>query len=587
MNILLNVLVYYGLGFLFYLFRIIRNTYLKRTNNVVAPILGLILYSIIICVFTYNTLIPAQITFVTFMFMQICDGCIIGFCWVITEIIGIAVFKYSDKDIERKFITFCIFATYMFVCAVIAIATTLITRNSGAAKAANSVNVSYYQKDKQAKMPVISSKDKQIHLLNSSATVRNWAAMSLNQLTDNPSFYKLDKNVSLQYYHGKLVYLIPLHYTSSVLKHFKSPYIPGYLIVDATTKNAKPKFVKCKMYYSPTHYLNNNASRKMNFKAIENHITTSDDMIFQLDAKGTPYYVSTGYKEYFMSEFSNYSSYHTVTINAITGKVTDYGTGNQPKWLSMCITPETAKAQLSDYAKYKETSYYAFQFFQEKGKKTSTSGNAIIGYHGKIYYVATLQNYNANQKTIDSYVYLDAQTGKLYQYHTSNNVMTPLTACKTAINAMNEKGWQARLPLMYRINGIPTWVITITDDEGVFRKYAYVRGDGLATNDNVAIGDDAQDALTNYLALFNGTDKTISGSETGKRVVNAGVISKIGRFDDNNIRFKLANSAYVYNISTKQSQNAIFLSKGDRVKVTGRLQSNLVVVTTIETKNHK
>lgn len=253
----------------------------------------------------------------------------------------------------------------------------------------------------------------------------------------------------------------------------------------------------------------------------------------------------------------------------------------------MCITPETAKAQLSDYAKYKETSYYAFQFFQEKGKKTSTSGNAMIGYHGKVYYVATLQNYNANQKTIDSYVYIDAQTGKLYQYHTDDNVMTPLTACKTAINAMNEKGWQARLPLMYRINGIPTWVITITDDDGVFRKYAYVRGDGLATNDNVAIGDDAQDALTNYLALFNGTDKTISGSETGKQVVNAGVISKIGRFDDNNIRFKLANSAYVYNISTKQSQNAIFLSKGDRVKVTGRLQNNLVVVTTIETKNHK
>lgn len=587
MNILLNVLVYYGFGFLFYLFGIIHNTYLKQKHDVFTASVGLILYSIIICILTYFTWVPAQITFITFMFMQVCDGCIIGFCWIITEIVGIAAFKYSDKDMERKFITFFIFATYVLACMVISLATTLITRNSGAAKAANSVNVSYYQKDKQAKMPVISSKDKKIHLLNSSATVRNWAAMSLNQLTDNPSFYKLDKKVSLQYYHGKLVYLISLHYTSNVLKHLKSPYVPGYLIVDATIKNAKPKFVKCKMYYSPTHYLNNNASRKMNFKAIENHITTSEDMIFQLDAKGTPYYVSTGYKEYFMSEFSNYSSYHTVTINAITGKVTDYGTGNQPKWLSMCITPETAKAQLSDYAKYKETSYYAFQFFQEKGKKTSTSGNAIIGYHGKIYYVATLQNYNANQKAIDSYVYLDAQTGKLYQYHTNHNVMTPLTACKTAIKAMNEKGWQARLPLMYRINGIPTWVITITDDDGVFRKYAYVRGDGLATNDNVAIGDDAQDALTNYLALFNGTDKTISGSETGKEVVNAGVISKIGRFDDNNIRFKLANSAYVYNISTKQSQNAIFLSKGDRVKVTGRLQSNLVVVTTIETKNHK
>jgi len=40
-------------------------------------------------------------------------------------------------------------------------------------------------------------------------------------------------------------------------------------------------------------------------------------------------------------------------------------------------------------------------------------------------------------------------------------------------------------------------------------------------------------------------------------------------------------------ISTKQSQNAIFLNKGDHIKVTGRLQNNLVVVTKITARNHK
>ena len=152
---------------------------------------------------------------------------------------------------------------------------------------------------------------------------------------------------------------------------------------------------------------------------------------------------------------------------------------------------------------------------------------------------------------------------------------------------MNEKNWKTDLPLMYKIDGIPTWLITITDRDSVFRKYALVRADGLGTTDTVAIGDNAQDALMNYRALFNGTSQTVSGSENGKLVTKTGVISKIGRFDDNNIRFKLANSTYVYNLSTKQSQNAVFLSKGDHVKVTGRLQNNLVVTINIKTINEK
>ena len=454
----------------------------------------------------------------------------------------------------------------------------------------NSISSSYYQTDKQAKMPTIDQNTKKLPLFNTTKTVYNWANTSLNDITKHPSAYVVKDGAILQYYHGKLVYVIPVDYDNSVLQHAHVKYLPGYLIVDAMHKDAKPKFIKRKIYYSPTHYWNQNSERQAYNIALKNNLTfNSDDQLLEIDPQGTPYYISTVTKQYFadMSDNINYKQMWVITVNGINGKTNIYPINKCPKWISTTVTPQVASHELDTYATYKNTSYYNFLFFKDNADQTVANGRAVIGSHGKIYYVDYLQNYNRNQKAVDSYVYIDARTGKINRYQAQKNVIVPKVARKVAINAMNEKRWKTDLPLMYKINGIPTWLITITDRDSVFRKYALVRADGLGTTDTVAIGDNAQDALINYRALFNGTSQTVSGSENGKLVTKTGVISKIGRFDDNNIRFKLANSTYVYNLSTKQSQNAIFLSKGDHVKITGRLQNNLVVVINIKTINEK
>ena len=454
----------------------------------------------------------------------------------------------------------------------------------------NSISSSYYQTDKKAKMPTIDQNTKKLPLFNTTKTVYNWANTSLNDVTKHPSAYVVKDGAILQYYHGKLVYVIPVDYDNSVLQHAHVKYLPGYLIVDAMLKDAKPKFIKRKIYYSPTHYWNQNSERQAYNIALKNNLTFNyEEQLLEIDPQGTPYYISTATKQYFadMSSNKNYKQMWVITVNGINGKTNIYPINKCPKWISTTITPQVASDELDTYATYKNTSYYNFLFFKDNADQIVANGRAVIGSHGKIYYVDYLQNYNRNQKAVDSYVYIDARTGKINRYQAQKNVIVPKVARKVAINAMNEKRWKTDLPLMYKINGIPTWLITITDRDSVFRKYALVRADGLGTTDTVAIGDNAQDALINYRALFNGTSQTVSGSENGKLVTKTGVISKIGRFDDNNIRFKLANSTYVYNLSTKQSQNAVFLSKGDHVKVTGRLQNNLVVTINIKTINEK
>lgn len=395
MNFVLNMLAYYGAGLLLIIISIIKAIRSKNKNRIVPRTILLILFIVGICLFTYSCITPSQITLINVLMAQMFIIFYIALCYGFSLSLMETLDSIRRKDdvilqddldpIEKglkKCLAIFIIGLVLFGLAFII---PVFTNTNGAFQSANSINSSYYRNDKKAKMPTISSNDKKINLLNSTTTVRNWAEMSLNKLTEHPSYYKLDRNVSMQYYHGKLVYLIPLHYTKSFLKHLRADYIPGYLIIDATTKNAKPQFIKCKMYYSPTHYLNHNVYREMYFDAVNHSNSISHDFTFQIDENAKPYYVSTEYKKHWADDFANHSEYRTITVNAVTGKVSYYDASNQPKWLDMCITPEVAEKQLSDYAKYKETSYYAFQFFKEQGKKTSTSGNAIIGYHGKIY----------------------------------------------------------------------------------------------------------------------------------------------------------------------------------------------------------
>lgn len=225
MNFVLNMLVYYGAGLLFVIISLIKVIRSKNKIKIIFRTISLILFIVGICSFTYFGITPSQITLINVLLAQMFIMIYIALCYMLSlalmELLGIIKRKddFATQDdvahIEKMLKRWL----SLFISGLVLTALTFIipafTNTNGAFQSANSINSSYYRNDKKAKMPAISSNDKEINLLNSTTTVRNWAEMSLNKLTEHPSYYKLDKNVSMQYYHGKLVYLIPLHYTES------------------------------------------------------------------------------------------------------------------------------------------------------------------------------------------------------------------------------------------------------------------------------------------------------------------------------------------------------------------------------------
>ena len=67
--------------------------------------------------------------------------------------------------------------------------------------------------------------------------------------------------ITAQVVNGKYVYVATV--SLMVFKWLKNKSVPGYFIISATDVNAQPKFVKERLKYSPSAYLNNDAARKI------------------------------------------------------------------------------------------------------------------------------------------------------------------------------------------------------------------------------------------------------------------------------------------------------------------------------------
>jgi hypothetical protein len=482
-------------------------------------------------------------------------------------------------------------AVICVVAEVIGIVTYASVSVGNTKNSASTVNISNFSKTKQAPMPEITRATKELPVVNSNKTVKVQTQNSLSTVP-NSNVYDLD-HMRVQYYRGKLVYVAPLDFDGGYFKYRHYKEVPGYFIVDATKKDATPKFVRQKLVYTPSAYFSHDVKRKMYESVVQNNLVLSDDTPqLEITDSNVPYYVTTAYRPCGGSDQLNYSQLWVVTVNALTGQSKVYKTQDKPNWLDIAVTPNIAHAELSQYAEYRYgwwnrkglwAAYQSGVMLPVEDVGTESDGTLTpIAYKGKIYYFASLTSAKAKQTSVLAYAYIDAETGKTYIYKEQADAMTPDRAKSLAENRMKQTQWKPTMPLLYRINGEPTWAVSMVDENGAFMSYVYLKADGNGTQDTVATGNSARDALNKYRDLFRGSLATTSSSESGKKVARTGVIDRIARFDSNNVRFMFKNDKLIYNISTIKYPAAIFLEKGDKIKVFGKNSDDVVSVENLQ-----
>ena len=119
-------------------------------------------------------------------------------------------------------------------------------------------------------------------------TVLNRVRKAVSDLP-NSQYYKIAGTVQAQYIHGKAVYIVPVEY-QGFFAMMKAKNIPGYFMIDATSQNATPKFIKKPYKYTTSAYFKRDAERQL-YRNNPQWLKLGDGGAqLEIDNNGNPYW---------------------------------------------------------------------------------------------------------------------------------------------------------------------------------------------------------------------------------------------------------------------------------------------------------
>lgn len=434
------------------------------------------------------------------------------------------------------------------------------------------------QATKQKEAPL--TKDDQPIALSAQAA-QNMMKKAFSQVPDS-SMYELG-DLSAQYIKGKPYYVAPVEFNGFV-SWFMNRELPGYFVVSATDINDTAHFVKEKMAYSETSWFSHSIARKI-YMANPRYQQVGEP-ILEVGNNGQTYWVQTLLSVRWAGQVM-FDNIHVAITNANTGKTQVYKTKNLPKWVDVGVSPEAATLMNRTYG-----NPYAFNFRHKNQIKPTENGSEsgvtpMFNVNGSLAYFDDFTTVRSNADSDKGYSLIDTRTGQL-RFYTGKNVgiMDSEGAMKVAKQLHPQNKWHGSNPVIMNIDGTPTWVVSMMDNNERFREYAYIKG---ADQNVIGEGANASDALAAYRNALAGSAQSAAASDQKVKIKK--INGKIGRVNTNAtlnnkqvVVFKLVDDDTLYTLDPSQKQDALLLQVNDQVElkvkaISGASVANVVSLT--------
>ncbi|MDT2805529.1 hypothetical protein [Vagococcus lutrae] len=400
-------------------------------------------------------------------------------------------------------------------------------------------------------------------------TVRNKMKKSMNQF-DNQQFYELGE-LQVQKIAGDVVYVAPLEF-KGIWRWLKAGASEGYLKMSATDVYEQPVPVKREMTYIPSGYFFKDAARKIYFASARYKSMGVPQL--EIDDNGKAYYVQTLYRPRGISENPNYKKMKIAVLDTETGKVTLYDLKDVPKFIDAPISPEMASEMNSVYGKYEE-GWLNSQLAKKGVKLATTNGTEdevtpIFNEKGEMLYFTDFTSPSNSDDSAIGYSYINARTGEL-TYYSKKNMMDSEGLLSLVNLVYPEKKLVGNMPLLYNIDGVPTWVVSMLDKNGIFKKIAYVNA---TDTDILAMEDTVDKTLQVYrLKLGEKRSNVTATSKVTEKEISGQIVrltSPIETSDGVIIKFVLDDNR-IYTASEADNPLALFLQATDKVHFSAKL----------------
>ena len=332
-------------------------------------------------------------------------------------------------------------------------------------------------------------------------------------------------SATIQMVDGELVWGVPLYHSGFFKWLTNLSGTPGYIVVSATNTNDVRYVEGYKIKYHPGSYLLFDITRKVRFGP--GLMTGITDYSFELDDEGQPYWAISTYKN--SRGFSLPEADGIILLNATTGQMDRYGMDEVPEWVDRVQPEDFVLTQIANRGNY----VHGIFNFANKDKYRPSEGHNIVYNNGRCYLFTGLTSVGADDSAI-GFIMVDMVTKEPIMYEMSG--ATEEAAQRSAEGRVQDLKYRATFPIILNIDSQPTYFMTLKDNIGLIKQYAFVSVTNYST---VGTGESVSAAMRDYENKLRSDGVTTIGKLGGVVEQLEGTILRIsGEYSGGNTVYK-------------------------------------------------
>ncbi|MBP5408340.1 MAG: CvpA family protein, partial [Bacilli bacterium] len=334
-------------------------------------------------------------------------------------------------------------------------------------------------------------------------------------------------------YKDEILRVTPLDY-SDVIKYFtnRKSGIPGYVTVNSVTGEAKLVKLTKGMKYSETSLFFENVTRKLRFKY---PFEIFGDLSFEIDNNGEPYWIMPTIKDSGVGQREDISG--IIILDAITGESKKYDIKDIPTWVDHVYSPNLIIEQVDDWGSY--VNGFINTLFGQKGMKMTTDGYNYIAMNDDIYMYTGITSIVSDESNL-GFILTNLRTKETKFFDCPG--AEEYSAMDSAKGQVQQMNYTSSFPILINLASRPTYVISLKDDAGLVKMYAFV---DVADYQKVVVTDASagiQNAANNYLnnngIEVAGDNKEITVSDIKTAIIDGNTYYYIT--DTENIKYRVS-----------------------------------------------
>lgn len=342
--------------------------------------------------------------------------------------------------------------------------------------------------------------------LMDTASAEKLGDRKIGSLTDVVSQFSVGEYVQIDF-QSSPVKVAALEY-EGFFKWFGNNHrgIPGFVKVDPVSMSADYTALNKGMKYVPSAYFNEDINRHIRFKY---PTVMFGNTHFEIDEEGNPWYIASVY-EHTISLFGGKKVTGAIFVNPVSGDITRLNKEEIPIWADVIFPGDLIVDQYNDYGKLqrgflnsifgqidsKQTT--SVEIKDEEGEVSYHNDYGYIAKNGDIWIYTGVTSVNGDSSNL-GFIMANERTGET-RYIISSGA-DEASAMKSSEGEVQEKGYHASFPSLINIDGIPTYIMVLKDDNGLVKMYSCVN---VEQYNLVVTASTQKDAIEQYRKMING-----------------------------------------------------------------------------------